>query len=186
MERRRRVVFVGETLFCENCGAQPKPDANYCGKCGNAMKPDVVVQFGSAYERIAKDAIETCKRSIETSEQILFPTAEEFLKECRLILEDYKIKTSIQNKKLVLEKEAKITSADKALFRAYQRKQAKIVEAEKEFDKISDKYRARKKDDSFYAILHICEVRNTPRREIEANFDDYGLVLYFPTRKDDN
>ena len=171
-----------EALPCPKCGCPVQLSHVYCPECGVSLKKWPLRD--STCADMVKQASELSGSANEIVRRSLFPTAESFLEDCSLALEDYKIKTSIRDEKLILEKEAAITSDDRALFRAYKKKQAKIAVAEKEFNRTYRKYAAKTKDDSFYAIICICEIRNNPRLDINADFDDHQLVLRFPTKKD--
>ena len=100
-------------------------------------------------------------------------------------IKEHNIKSTVERQKLVLEKQGKITTADKALFKAYIKRQKAIEAADDEYAKVYNKFIDRK-DNSFGIILRIAELKNTLCLNVEANIDDYGLVLYFPKAKLNN
>ena len=166
--------FGAEPGLCPKCGWKGAPDANYCGKCGHS--------YINGGENVESKAVEIAQQAIDMLQNVIAPTPKTFAEQFSGWIEKFSIKSTIESKKLVLEKQGKITAADKALFKAYVKRQKAMEAAEDEFAEVYNKFIERK-DNSFGIILRIAELKNTLCLNVEDNIDDYGLVLYFPKAK---
>ena len=126
--------------------------------------------------------VEIAQQAIDMLQNVIAPTPKTFAEQFSEWITQYKIKSTIESKKLILEKQGRITAADKVLLEAYYKRQKAIDAAENEFAEVYNKFIDRK-DNSFGIILRISELKDKFCLNVEANIDDYGLVLYFPKAK---
>ena len=163
--------FGADPGLCPKCEWKGAPDANYCGKCGYS--------YINGGENIESKSTEIAQRALNMLENILTPTPEVFVEHFSSWIKKHNIKSTMEPKKLILEKQGRITAADKALLKAYNKRQKAVDTAENEYAKVYNKF-IKRKDNSFGIMLRIAELRNDRRFDVEANIDDYGLVLFFP------
>ncbi|MCX6771536.1 MAG: zinc ribbon domain-containing protein [Candidatus Micrarchaeota archaeon] len=159
---------------CPVCNYIGSPDANYCGKCGYS--------YINGGENIESRTTEIAQQAIDMLQNVVAPTPKSFAEQFSNWIKEHNIKSTVERQKLILEKQGRITAADKALMEAYNKRQKAIDAAEDEYAKVYNKF-VKRKDNSFGIILRIGELKNILCLNVEANVDDYGLVLYFPKAK---
>ena len=163
--------FGAEPGLCPKCEWKGAPDANYCGKCGYS--------YINGGENIESRTTEIAQQAIDMLQNVVAPTPKTFAEQFSNWIKEHNIKSTVEREKLILEKQGRITAADKALMEAYNKRRKAIDAAEDEYATVYNKF-VKRKDNSFGIILRIGELKNVLCLNVEANIDDYGLVLYFP------
>jgi len=153
---------------CPHCSFAGKPDANYCGKCGYALKEGLVGDMESR-------AIKLCEQATTMLQSIMSPKLEDIKKGLDEILEN-SVTTRIDSEKLYVSKKGKLTNKDRALLKAF-------IKREKAFEAARAKYikalKAHGDNGSlaFARILRIPQFIDTRYWGTEAKLEGESVVI---------